>query len=66
MGFLIRWGNIIVAKMIELLFNTSLLTDAGCTMKLMGRKSYKELKGSFKIGDSRFNAEFLLLAHIIT
>jgi len=64
MGFLIRWGNIAVAKMIEFLFNTSLLTDVGCTMKLVSRKSYEELKGSFKIGDSRFNAEFLLLVAI--
>lgn len=64
MGLLIRWGNIAVAKMIEFIFNTSLLTDMGSTMKLMSRKSYEELKGSFKIGDSRFNAEFLLLAAI--
>lgn len=64
MGLLIRWGNIAVAKMIEFFFNTSLLTDMGSTMKLMSRKAYEELKGSFKIGDSRFNAEFLLLIAI--
>jgi len=29
MGFLLRWGNFIVAKFLEFIFNTSLLTDMG-------------------------------------
>lgn len=64
MGGCIRWGNILVAKILEFLFNTSLLTDMGCTMKLLSRGAYEQLRRNFTIGDSRFNAEFLLLVAI--
>jgi len=43
MGFLLKWGNILVAKMIELFFlSRSQLTDVGCTMKLFTRKALKK------------------------
>ena len=34
MGRFLRWGNWAVAKMTELLFNTTILTDMGCTYRL--------------------------------
>jgi glycosyltransferase involved in cell wall biosynthesis len=64
MEFMLRWGNFWVAKMIEFLFNTSLLTDMGCTMKLISRKAYLRLKDYFSVGDLRFNAQLLLLLAI--
>ncbi len=37
MARLLRWGNWAVAKLIEALFNTSHLSDVGCTYKLLRR-----------------------------
>src|SRR5262249_10864712 len=34
MGALLRWGNWGVAKLMEFLFNSTNLTDVGCTMRL--------------------------------
>ncbi|MCK9594957.1 MAG: glycosyltransferase family 2 protein [Candidatus Omnitrophica bacterium] len=65
MDFSLRWGNFLVAKFLEFLFNTSQLTDMGCTMKLINRGAYDKLKDKFRIGDSRFNCEFILWMAII-
>ena len=36
-GLVPAWGNWAVAKLIELLFNTSHLSDVGCTYRLLRR-----------------------------
>ena len=38
MDWLLRWGNWAVAKLIEFLFNTSHLSDVGCTYRLLRRE----------------------------
>jgi glycosyltransferase involved in cell wall biosynthesis len=60
MYFSLRWGNYLVAKFLEVLFNTQQLTDMGCTMKLLKKTVYETLKDKFRVRDSRFNAEFIL------
>jgi len=65
MDFLLRWGNFLVAKLLEFLFNTSQLTDMGCTMKLINRAAYDKLKDKFRVRDSRFNCEFILWMAIL-
>ena len=35
----LRWGNWAVAKLIEALFNTSHLSDVGCTYRLLRRET---------------------------
>ena len=35
MDWFLRWGNWAVAKLVELLFNTSHLSDVGCTYRLL-------------------------------
>ena len=37
MDWLLRWGNWAVAKLIEVLLNTSHLSDVGCTYRLLKR-----------------------------
>jgi glycosyltransferase involved in cell wall biosynthesis len=64
MGFLLRWGNYAVAKLMEFLFNTSQISDMGCTMKLIRRGAYERVCPEFRVRDSRFNAEFMLLVII--
>ncbi len=41
MARFLRWGNWAVAKLIEALFNTSHLSDVGCTYKLLRRETAK-------------------------
>ena len=51
---LLRWGNWAEAKIIEILYNTTNLTDVGCTYRLLHRKVYESLQGRFGTGDSDF------------
>ena len=41
MDWFLRWGNWAVAKLIEVLFNTSHLSDVGCTYRLLRRDTAK-------------------------
>src|SRR6185312_4267882 len=43
MARFLRWGNWAVAKLIEALFNTSHLSDVGCTYKLLRRDAAKDI-----------------------
>jgi glycosyltransferase involved in cell wall biosynthesis len=62
MGFLLKWGNILVAKMIELFFlSRCQLTDVGCTMRLFTRKALKKIQPQFTIGGSHFGPEMIIL-----
>jgi len=61
MGWFIKWGNWFVAKMIEFSFNTTHLSDIGCTMKLLSRKAYETVKPHFTVKGSHFNPELMCL-----
>ena len=41
MGFLLKAGNWSVPKMTKVLFNTTILTDVGCSMRLLRRDTYE-------------------------
>ncbi len=61
MGPSLKWGNVIVAKMVELLFMTPFqLTDVGCTMRLVTRKVLDEINDSLDVGGSHFGVEIML------
>lgn len=60
-GFL-RWGNWTVAKLIELLFNTSHLSDVGCTYKLLHRPVARRIAEAMTVGGSHAGVEIMLLA----
>jgi len=61
MGILLKWGNWAVAKMLELLFNTTTLTDVGCTMRLIRRRKLTKIIDKFTVGGSHFGVEMMLL-----
>jgi glycosyltransferase involved in cell wall biosynthesis len=65
MGRFLRWGNWAVAKMTEVLFNTTILTDMGCTYRLFHRKAIQRIRPHLTIGGSHFGPQLLLevLAH---
>ena len=64
MGLFLRWGNWAVAKMMEFLFNSTNLTDVGCTMRLLRRGALEQLQPHFTIGGSAFGPEMMVLSLI--
>jgi glycosyltransferase involved in cell wall biosynthesis len=62
MGVWLRWGNWGVAKLMEFLFNSTNLTDVGCTMRLIRREALAKLDDEFTIGGSAFGPEMMLLS----
>lgn len=61
MGAFLRWGNWAVAKLMEILFNSSILTDVGCTMRLIRREALLRVKSAFRVGGSHFGPHLTLL-----
>jgi hypothetical protein len=61
MGAFLRWGNWTVAKMIEVLFNTSHLSDIGCTYRLLRRELADYLVETTQVGGSHAGPEIMLL-----
>src|SRR5579859_899799 len=62
MGAWLRWGNWGVAKLMEFLFNSTNLTDVGCTMRLVRRDALHRFENEFTIGGSAFGPEMMLLS----
>ncbi len=62
MGFALKWGNWLVAKMLEFLFNGPSMTDMGCTMRLIKRDLLEKFIYKFTVGGSHFLAEMTVLA----
>lgn len=60
MGAFLKWGNWAVAKLVEALFNTSHLSDVGCTYRLLHRDLAEQLQPQFRVGDSHFGPELML------
>ncbi len=61
MGVFIKWGNWTVAKMVEVLFNTSHLSDVGCTYRLLSRDVANRFAGEMQVGGSHAGPEMLML-----
>jgi glycosyltransferase involved in cell wall biosynthesis len=61
MGLFLRWGNWAVAKLMEFLFNSTNLTDVGCTTRLIHRSALRQIQPYFTIGGSSFGPEMMLL-----
>ncbi|MDP3026133.1 MAG: glycosyltransferase family 2 protein [Nanoarchaeota archaeon] len=60
MGFFMKWANWFVAKLIEVLFNSSYLSDVGCTYRLIKRGVYEKIKKKFVITKHEFNPDMTL------
>jgi glycosyltransferase involved in cell wall biosynthesis len=64
MGRFLRWGNWAVAKVLESLFNTSSLSDIGCTMRLANGGALRVLQPHYTVDDGAFGPEMMLLSII--
>jgi len=56
-----RLGNVIFAKVIEILFGAKTITDIGCTYKLFTREALRKIEPQFKNDDPLFATELILL-----
>jgi glycosyltransferase involved in cell wall biosynthesis len=61
MDFFLKWGNWAVAKLIEILFNTSHVSDVGCTYRLLNRRLVDYVEKNMRIGGSHAGPEIMLL-----
>jgi glycosyltransferase involved in cell wall biosynthesis len=61
MGWFMKWGNWAVAKYMEFSFNTTTLSDVGCTMCLVSRTVLESIQPYFTIGGSHFGPEMRML-----
>jgi glycosyltransferase involved in cell wall biosynthesis len=64
MGWFLQWGNWSVAKVIEVLFNTSYLSDVGCTFRVISRARVADVLSRAEGDGSSFGLEMLMLAII--
>src|SRR5579859_5622984 len=67
MGWQLRWGNWLVAKLLQVLFDGPSLSDCGCTLRLIRRATANRLLPAFTVGGSHFLPEMVclaLLAHL--
>lgn len=61
MGAFLKWGNWAVAKIVEAIFNTSHLSDIGCTYRLVTRDMADFFARNMKVGASHAGPEMLML-----
>ncbi len=64
MGFFMKWGNVYVAKLIEVFFCTTELSDVGCTLRLFKREVLKKIESRFTVGGNYFSPEMIILTAI--
>lgn len=62
MGLFLKWGNYAVAKLMEFLFNTTSLTDVGCTMRCIHREALDRIEPFFTVSGSFFGPEMMVLS----
>jgi glycosyltransferase involved in cell wall biosynthesis len=62
MGWPLRWGNWLVAKLLQVLFGGPSLSDCGCTLRLIRRSAAERLLPRFTVGGSHFLPEMVCLA----
>jgi glycosyltransferase involved in cell wall biosynthesis len=64
MGWLLRVGNFVLAKLIEVLYNTCSLSDCGCTFRLVHRRALHRFHSQMTVTGSHFLPEMLILARL--
>jgi glycosyltransferase involved in cell wall biosynthesis len=62
MGWFLRFGNLVVAKLIQALYGGPSLTDCGCTLRLVHRSAALQILDDLTVGGSHFLPEMVILA----
>jgi glycosyltransferase involved in cell wall biosynthesis len=63
MGHFLRIGNWFVAKIIQVIYRTNSLSDAGCTFRLIKKSALNKIQDSFRIKSGFFGPEMMLLTN---
>ena len=53
-------GNWFVAKLLEVLFNTTYLSDVGCTYRMIRREALAKLLPAFQVKSNFFGPEMMV------
>ena len=61
MGRFLRWGNWVVAKLLQVLYGGPSLSDCGCTLRLLHRDAYFAIRSRLTVGGSHFLPEMVCL-----
>jgi glycosyltransferase involved in cell wall biosynthesis len=64
MGWFLQWGNWAVAKLIEVLYNTSYLSDVGCTFRVLTAAQARTILDRSTLDGSAYGLEMLLISVI--
>jgi glycosyltransferase involved in cell wall biosynthesis len=62
MGWFLRFGNVAVAKLLQVLHGGPSLSDCGCTLRLVHREAVERFRGELTVGGSHFLPEMVILA----
>ncbi len=65
MGIFLKWGNYWVAKLMELCFNSTSLTDVGCTMRCVRREALLDMTPYFTVQGSFFGPQMMVLSILL-
>lgn len=62
MGFFLRWGNVLVGKLVELLWwgHEPRFTDVGCTYRAIWKDSYLRIRSQLSRSDAAFSPEMMI------
>lgn len=64
MGFFLRFGNISVAKFMQLLYGLPNISDCGCTFRIFRKGLVHKIQPYFNVGSSHFLPESVVLTKI--
>lgn len=64
MNFLLRWGNILIAKILQVLFNTPSISDCGCTYRVFKRKVINVIAPQLTVGSSHLLPQTVILTQL--
>ena len=62
MGWFLRLGNILVAKLLEVFYGGPSLSDCGCTLRLIDRASLAKITPHLSVGGSHFLVDMTICA----
>jgi len=62
MGKFLHWGNVFIAKLLQLLYGNVRLTDVGCTLRAIKKKALNKIICKLKVGGNHFSPEMILEA----
>lgn len=65
MGFLLRFGNILMAKVMQILFWTNSLSDCGCTLRVIKKDLLQKMLPKMTVGGSHFLPETVILTSYV-